>query len=557
MGQVYAGAARTRVWLGESTETDYQALQSLAALSQVLNDISTSMVGVDATVQMIQRKFFTTMNIDRLEWELLSEMLNRAWFKRTWIIQEVANSKSIQVHLGQIEFPWNLLSNTVLYSTTYKLHSALTECKAFKTISTMENLRRERIDDSQAYTAMPLLDMLEELRDFKATIPSDKIYGVLGLTNRKNEFVVDYAQAPEKVFTDFAVRELKSGCLDLLAHCVDSSKPKTLELPSWVPDWTCPGWTEPLRTRGLETAAGRGVEPDLAIDENAGILRIKGRMLDRIASVESKRQIPPPNQQGLRGSQDDEKDDRSKFDPEKIEMSVYGGRILDAEPDPPYEDDDTAGTANQPAGRKRPKDARYRYEKFIEMAIENMKNWHLGVIDVAFPDKKTTAQGWENFWRTLMCNRTRDNERPGENSAAGMDIYFKITVGLNGSSGSGLDAVLQTRIRDQIDNHGMSLRDSDAYYLKEKEAFETFSGAHNKWTYNRRFYRSEGGRFGWVVDGTQPGDAVVLFHGCDSTFVVRQTADGTWRIIGDCYIHGLMDGEGLRPEFEEMYFQIV
>ncbi|KAH0434198.1 hypothetical protein CcaCcLH18_05522 [Colletotrichum camelliae] len=578
MGQVYAGASRTRVWLGESTQMDFQAMRTLMAISEVFANLhKRGIFENDMSIPQFQGLFESTANTERIDWGLLSEMLNRAWFKRTWIIQEVANSKDISVHLGSLSFGWTFLSSVIRAIQRYKLQGTIVECKALKTIAIMEELRHERIDKSVPFSTIPLLELLEELRDFNATIPSDKIYGVLGLMERKDEFVVDYAQSAERLFTDFAVRELQAGHMDVLTHCVDSPKPTTLKLPSWVPDWTCPGWTEPLRIRDLEMKAAGNTKSELFIDEDGTILRIKGVILDKIAAIEMKRRIPPPNQAGPMDPADDEDGDWGKF-----EMSQYGGPILDAEPEgsaPSYSgwhsvdkvaksirrrsrndgeihcsqgQEDTSEVITKQREHRTPKDARYRYKKIIEQTREDARAWHLGAVDVAFPDKKVTPKTWENFWRTFMYNRTRKNERPGAGCATGFDVYLK-TITLR----EGPEAILQGLVADQIDNHGLSLRDADSYYLQQRENLELVGGSNAKWNLSRRFFRSDAGRFGWCVDGTRPGDIVALFHGCDSVFTLREAENGRWRIIGDCYIHDLMDGEGVGSDFEETELQIV
>lgn len=43
---------------------------------------------------------------------------------------------------------------------------------------------------------------------------------------------------------------------------------------------------------------------------------------------------------------------------------------------------------------------------------------------------------------------------------------------------------------------------------------------------------------------TQEGDIVVILHGCDVPFVVRPTqVEGYYRLVGECYVHGVMNGE--------------
>lgn len=469
------------------------------------------------------------------------------------------------VHLGAIQIPWHFIAIVILTLSEFKLQTMVSECKGFKAIGFMEQLRKERVDEAATCTSTPLLNLLEELRDFQATIPSDKIYGVLGLIDEKGAYVVDYAQTPEQVFTDFAIKNIRGGSLDILTHCVDSSKPITLKLPSWVPDWTRPGWTEPLRIRGLEASAAGDRKPSLHIDEDEGVLRIKGRIVDVVAQVEYKRQIPVPNQQGPMGGigENNEvekgkvKHEAGPIDSNAIKMAKYGGAILKHERENEKEGVEGSMAENDPERPESPiNDAEYRLNETMEKMVKHSEEWYRSVIDVAFPDKTATPETWENLWRAFMCNRTRDkNERPGEDCAIGFEVHYKTAL----EPGKGLARVLQERTDHEIESHGLAPQDGVAHYMKEKEAAEKFIGAHTKWTYNRRFFRSEEGRFGWAIDGVREGDLVVVLYGCDYPIIVREDEQKKARIIGDCYIHGLMDGEAMKENlaFAEADFEIM
>jgi hypothetical protein len=41
-------------------------------------------------------------------------------------------------------------------------------------------------------------------------------------------------------------------------------------------------------------------------------------------------------------------------------------------------------------------------------------------------------------------------------------------------------------------------------------------------------------------------DVVVVFEGAHNPFVIREQTDGTFRMVGACYIIGLMNGEAVR-----------
>jgi hypothetical protein len=65
-------------------------------------------------------------------------------------------------------------------------------------------------------------------------------------------------------------------------------------------------------------------------------------------------------------------------------------------------------------------------------------------------------------------------------------------------------------------------------------------GAHG-----RAFVRTEGGRIGLAPQHTLPGDKVVILWNAGSPYVLRPVGDGSFRLVGEAYVHGLMYGEAL------------
>jgi hypothetical protein len=60
---------------------------------------------------------------------------------------------------------------------------------------------------------------------------------------------------------------------------------------------------------------------------------------------------------------------------------------------------------------------------------------------------------------------------------------------------------------------------------------------------SRKYFISKQGYLGLGPGGTLPGDLVVILFGLDMPFVLRPAVDGQYRIIGEAYVHGIMDGE--------------
>jgi hypothetical protein len=65
------------------------------------------------------------------------------------------------------------------------------------------------------------------------------------------------------------------------------------------------------------------------------------------------------------------------------------------------------------------------------------------------------------------------------------------------------------------------------------------------------FCTTESGYIGMVPQWSRVGDIICLIYGLDVPYVVREVG-GRFRLVGNSYIHGLMDGEGLNlPQEDE------
>lgn len=63
---------------------------------------------------------------------------------------------------------------------------------------------------------------------------------------------------------------------------------------------------------------------------------------------------------------------------------------------------------------------------------------------------------------------------------------------------------------------------------------------------NRRLCVTHAGRLGLVPSTACEGDEILVFGGAITPFVVRKNEDGSHRLVGDCYVRGLMHGEAMQ-----------
>jgi hypothetical protein len=67
----------------------------------------------------------------------------------------------------------------------------------------------------------------------------------------------------------------------------------------------------------------------------------------------------------------------------------------------------------------------------------------------------------------------------------------------------------------------------------------------NKYLRGRSLLRTDSGGMGLGPDTTKPGDEIVILLGGRGAFVVRPSRDGHFQMVGECYLHGFMNGEAL------------
>lgn len=73
----------------------------------------------------------------------------------------------------------------------------------------------------------------------------------------------------------------------------------------------------------------------------------------------------------------------------------------------------------------------------------------------------------------------------------------------------------------------------------------TFVARESRWWKRAGFFRTEHGYLARGPEDTRPGDQIVLLLGLYCPLIVRPTREGRYRIVGSCYVHGLMDNEAL------------
>lgn len=204
----------------------------------------------------------------------IKKLLNRPWWNRVWVAQEICwgggrhkmwESSSVTVCCGRSSIPWN---NLVIACARIKVDEPTLRqtIDGVDGVLHLDYLRWSATKLSQkgrntGFDETDSLPHVVEYRHFSATDPRDKIYGILGVLPNINRvtwrFAIDYNESVERVYTRFATAMIESSLgLELLRHSIGCSTPlsniESLQLPSWVPDWSRKRHDTPLPNRDAE-----------------------------------------------------------------------------------------------------------------------------------------------------------------------------------------------------------------------------------------------------------------------------------------------------------------
>ena len=75
--------------------------------------------------------------------------------------------------------------------------------------------------------------------------------------------------------------------------------------------------------------------------------------------------------------------------------------------------------------------------------------------------------------------------------------------------------------------------------------------------FKRRTFLSSLGHVGMVPSHAQPGDIICILFGVHVPFVLRPLDSEMFELVGESYVHGLMDGEGLNRGKPKALFKII
>jgi hypothetical protein len=226
MRSVYKGAEQVLVWLGEDTGDAILAFEAVQKLHSYV--LEGGLLGVTQLDNII----------DDLQADALEALLERPWFMRVWIVQEIISARRATIVCGNRSMDWLtfLKSMDVLINSNDSFRHRCSQL--YDVFLQLGNIYTHS-NNIGKYT----LEMLVEIyRTCKASDPRDKIFALVGLAADEGNTacIPDYSKDVLEVYRDLASYYIvEKRCVNVLTGCKLSDRVEHLLLPSWVPDWSC------------------------------------------------------------------------------------------------------------------------------------------------------------------------------------------------------------------------------------------------------------------------------------------------------------------------------
>ncbi|KAI1422520.1 heterokaryon incompatibility protein-domain-containing protein [Xylaria sp. FL1777] len=525
MGLIYSRARRVLIYLGPTDPGVHQAIESIGVLNSKFKALHFEryMSRLNVLGSWV-RVLFTYWPSQRplpadFDWRPVVKLLQRPWFERTWIIQEAILARRGLVICGDQSVPW--LTFERVAHDIYMYHNTIKSIPDYDTIHEavegLDMMRMARRDQDRLHTKsvsarlnwgrleeyMKLLDLVYDTRGFLCSNPRDKIYGLLGVTNEniQNRFIIPNYDLPvEEVFKSFVLWDVLNNHSLRVLGLSSNKASTTYSLPSWTPDFTKLSDRNPFlrREKRVSFSASGKTAVEAHLSEDGKILCLKGQVMDRVHTV------------------------ATTYDRSNIQIYI-----------PPNPFDRVIGEAKQAQWYR---NLRMKQEWLAEVlsiasaAFDRLEANKFPLLDFYTTTKATSIQvlgmprrpEWELLWRTLTCNHTEILRIVPSYYREWVIAYTDL---IRGGFQAEKDAVRTWLPRAQQIESGI------AYFAK-----------------GRRFAGTDGGLIGWVPEETIEGDMIVILYGGKVPLVVRHDSEGKYRLIGECYIHGLMDGKAIRAK---------
>ncbi|KAI4256059.1 MAG: hypothetical protein L6R42_006421, partial [Xanthoria sp. 1 TBL-2021] len=521
MGQIYSSTKQVIAWLGRGNADSKTAIDFVEMLYKEIEDMK--LKGLQPTLTPILslpvtiRTFVSERRLSR-KWYPLTDFLKNPWFERAWVMQEVIMACAKIDDSSRLEPPvvvafekcsigFGALAEVLRILETDNLLLALsydkpdsdgtgglgTEPPGLTATRLFSRLR----NDVSRHLPIRLYTGLSRAWDFKAGNDRDKLYAVRGFCEQVDNaaFRLDYAATVEDVYKTWttALFERRDWYPWQLHMAGIGLRRSYTSLPSWVPDYSSSSpWVQlrPETSAGREgdyyRASGAPRMPEIIIDRLADSIRLRAIHIDKIEVV-----FRQPSMQMGSG----------------LRYQISNQLLLN--PD------------------------RKTYEARLEW-LQSILNF-LRASAPASEDNDNQAV--QDLWQTIISNYNASEASPDGVFWEAFESWYRVLEFLAGNLRSSLIATFAMSRAGDVYNRTIMFETLKMKSLGDRPVFGTCQ---------KRL-------LGYGPKGMLAGDVLCIVQGMCTPFLLREdtsnagVCEGTdkrWRVVGACYVHRLMYGEG-------------
>ncbi|KAI4118198.1 MAG: hypothetical protein LQ345_001702 [Seirophora villosa] len=511
MGDIFRLARRVLVWLGLGDERTAHVFDLLSILSSRAEDYGVDAARVGTKEQLLEinrtdeKQGLLLENVPSdYDFTGMADFYSSPWFRRLWVVQEIALARDIQVHCGSQEISWKRIVTAadIQYRAARRLVSDSGLPRGFPAATAIISAR-SRFQEARSASLLSHMILLSEQ---DCLLDVDRVYAVLNLRGpRDPQICPDYDKSVQEVYTS-TTEALMLTDINVLAYagisrrlgkllddqkqCFDTDNVNTLErlcaeLPSWVADWRIPSYSYPSilyqygNTKFAAATAARGHtqvarhDPGLPEIIHPSPLDIRGLVVD---TVDSEMGFGSVDIENLEQVQARLLEIKEFYNSQEDRIITYG-------------EDDLADFA--------------RTIIVDPLLAQRENNSRTGRV--------WSKQDLVNLWQHL-----------GSTPSEALD--------------------------DESSKPPSALSGSVLYGPSELHGYRWAVLAAVQ---NRTFFVTKKGWVGLAPDMVRSGDVLVLIPGMDVPVILRWTGQTTsaivtYYLVGDCYVHGIMQGEFLR-----------
>ncbi|OGM41821.1 hypothetical protein ABOM_009660 [Aspergillus bombycis] len=555
MATIYRMANHVCVWLGEA-DSDGRSDRAMEFITKIMDF---------AFLERLANDKGQAGN-----WYALAELMRDRWFSRRWVVQEISLAKSAAVHCGTKTVQWAEFADAVsiFVATRDKIRElfdfetwkegpqTLGEVQSFGASILLEATSRLFLRTPGGEILRPLKGieaLVTSLNTFDTADPRDIVYSLVSIASDTRD-VAAYVDKKEReqqpishqLVIDYRLDEIEVY-QNFTRYCIETSKsldiicrswampPKTAKgsLPSWIrllrdsefgePEevyegrkngeslvgpvgnsrYSASGGTqfEPVRS-GMERqdTHQKDGSPLHAQQETPSTLMVKGFKLasiDHVSLVNAPGLIPRTSLRDIGGWPGISKSPESV--PDHIWRTLIADRDSEGQIPPAW------------------------YQRACLRCLEIADTFNNGDLNVGqlLQGPSDMLRGYLTRVRNITWNRR----------------FFRAVM----STAQGHVTPEKQNSR-KADNIPTSPGASDVESISEEDTTESVDG-------EERDFWADGGLVGLCPPGTKRGDFICILYGCSVPLILRESSKkarrNCFRVIGEAYVHGKMDGEAL------------